>query len=264
MKPIYDIDGITLYHGDCGEVLPQLIECVDAMITDPPYGTGIRDWDNLPNEAVWQECRRITDLFAVCGYATNHFQIAELFRGQSLKLLAYIVWHHRNAPVPSTGLTRVHQDWAVWGMKTAQIDATAVRDKYSENGIWAADKFRKSWKFPNPKKPNEPHPEGKRCSDLWEIDTEFTGFNKDKAGHPNRKPIKLMERLIALLTKSGNIVLDPFAGSGSTLVAAKRLGRRAIGIEIDERYCQTIIQRLGQTEMVFGASVPAIISTNCT
>ena len=84
------------------------------------------------------------------------------------------------------------------------------------------------------------------------------------AKHPSQKPIQLMKKLVGKYTDEGTMILDPYAGSGSTLVAAKRLGRRAIGIEIDERYCQTIIQRLGQTEMVFGASVPAMTSTNCT
>ena len=73
-------------------------------------------------------------------------------------------------------------------------------------------------------------------------------------GHPCPYPIALPTRCISAVTDIGDIVLDPFAGSGTTLRAAKDLGRKAIGIEIDERYCEIAAKRLGQEVLDFGAA----------
>jgi len=69
--------------------------------------------------------------------------------------------------------------------------------------------------------------------------------------HPTIKPVKLMEKPIMIFTNGGDLILDPFMGSGTTLVAAKQLGRKAIGIEIEERYCEIAAKRLGQEVMNF-------------
>lgn len=84
-------------------------------------------------------------------------------------------------------------------------------------------------------------------SDIWTFPTVQGYAGK----HPCEKPILMMEHIIATSTKPGDTILDPFAGSGSTLRAAKNLGRHAVGVELEERYCEIIAQRLAQETLIF-------------
>ena len=91
----------------------------------------------------------------------------------------------------------------------------------------------------------------KLLSDVWSMPTVRGG---ERTEHPTQKPIGLMDHLVGTLSRSGDTVLDPFAGSGSTLVAAKALGRKAIGVELEERYCEIAARRLAQDVLDFGES----------
>lgn len=82
--------------------------------------------------------------------------------------------------------------------------------------------------------------------DVWRDAKPGMGFLHHLRLHPNEKPESLMARLILLCSDAGQLILDSFAGSGTTLLAAKKLGRRAIGIEIEERYCEIAARRLAQ------------------
>ena len=78
--------------------------------------------------------------------------------------------------------------------------------------------------------------------------------NKENSEHPTGKPLGLVQRFCGLFSEEGETILDPFAGGGTTLVAAKNLGRRAVGIEIDERHCATTASRLSQNVLDFGGA----------
>jgi site-specific DNA-methyltransferase (adenine-specific) len=86
-----------------------------------------------------------------------------------------------------------------------------------------------------------PPPQAKR----W----KFEAYNGDMEFHPCQKPLDLMLWLVSELSEIGDIIVDPYMGSGTTLLAAKRLGRRAVGIEMSEAYCKIAVQRLGQKEL---------------
>jgi len=233
----------------CGDALNLLSEMpdksVDVIITDPPYGGDTREWDKEPDARIWTEMQRVSrGVVAVCGYGKNHLKWARHFDG--MKCLAYIVWHHENQPLVSPGLTRWHQDWVIWGQSQSQIDATAAREPYSENAIWHPDPFVETEKMGKPKKPNVPHPDGRRCGDVWRVQVESAGLRGFGRMHPNAKPMDVMRRLVLILTKPGDVVLDPYCGSGSTLVAAKELNRGWIGNDMMPEYCETARTRLSQ------------------
>lgn len=277
--PYYQQDGITIYCGDCQSILPSLAQ-VDAVIIDPPFGTKTADWDNEPTPEVWTELRRLCPQgpIAVFGYAKQLFRWAKFFDG--LQLIGYIVWHKYNETMVSPGLTKVHQDIAVWGKSLLQTRAGNVREPYALRedlvkwhsalqGLYEKDKrgigkrIRGRIKYENALSTR--HPDGRRCSDLWRIPAPGAGFNAHLRNHPNEKPLEAMSRLCRLLTDPGQTILDCYMGSGTTIVAAQNEGRQAIGIEISEKYCDVAIERLRQKSLwgIDEGANPDATKSNC-
>ncbi len=220
MIPYYEHKGITIYHGDCRDILPSL-EPVDLVLTDPPWGTSTACnsqrfsrksspwWTEVDNTKV----RAHGDIKG----DTEEFDPAP-FIGQPA-----ILWgannFARNLP-HSNG-------WLVW-------DKRKNAETMAEKG-WPLGEAELAWTniigatrvF--------------RC--LW------SGLLRDRERgefyHPTQKPISLMIWCLKFTT-AANTILDPFMGSGTTLRAAKDLGRKAIGIEIEEKYCEIAAKRLSQ------------------
>ena len=246
MVPYYDHDGITIYHGDCREILPSLPVC-DLVVTDPPYavsvagaarvgmaGKGIRrldffagddDWGammRLVREAVGLACDRLSaigSLYAWCG----HRQLGSLVedmeaRGMSTR---FLVWAKLCPPPPPPG-----SGWPS-GAELCLYAYPAgrtwtMRDHPARSNVITADSFRHG--------------------------------QPGKVDHPTQKPFCVIAPLISASSLPGQTVIDPFMGSGTTLRAAKDIGRNAIGIEIEERYCEIAAKRLAQ-ETLFGIGV---------
>jgi site-specific DNA-methyltransferase (adenine-specific) len=196
--------GITLYCGDCREILPLLPdgEC-DACVTDPPYGVKIACWDNeMPPQSILDECLSVaTGTVIWFGAASMVLEFAK-YEPRPDRL---IIWSPRFTllKIAKNGLAYRWHPIALW------------RD-YKQSVI--------SWDILDD--PTE-------CGNGWE--------------HPATKPIALMSKLVSAWSVKS--VLDPFCGSGTTLVAAKQLGRKAIGIEISEKYCKIAVDRLRQMEL---------------
>jgi len=186
IQPVYDCDGIQIYHGDCREILPHLPK-VDLVLTDPPY----------PD------------------YHTELYQYTEdmLSCLSSYKCLQKIFWTAK-ATFP-LDYTAIH----IWDKKTgAGSEYERIFERYGQHNY-------KVYRF------------------YLINSTVAASFTRDIfTGHPSQKPIKL----IKTLTNDAQYILDPFMGSGTTLVAAKQLHRKAIGIEIEEKYVEIAIKRLGQ------------------
>lgn len=206
-KPYFQDESVTIYHGDCRELLP-LMPKVDLVLTDPPYGIGEAAGKNrsrgqlaAPKDygfASWddQTCDEgVADALLVgrwqCVFGGNYYHLPPSS--------CWLVWDKDN-----TGdFADCELAWTNW--------PKAVR------------KFR--WR--------------------WNGMLQEPGSVKEFRQHPTQKPVPLLKWCIELAPASQTI-LDPFMGSGTTLRAAKDLGRKAIGIEIEERYCDIAAKRMSQ------------------
>jgi site-specific DNA-methyltransferase (adenine-specific) len=210
VTPYYADDLVTIYHGDCRELLEELAD-VDAIVTDPPYGISYRHSGSraLPKGRLTRprelgvegirgdeqpfDPRFLVDLAPeVIIWGANHF--AHLLPASP----GWLVWDKLDGVAPSS-----FSDCELAWQKTG----TSVRMfRYLWRGICQA---------------------GEKGLKL----------------HPSQKPLSLMRWCVG---KTSGTVADPFMGSGSTLVAAKSLNRRSIGIEIEERYCEIAARRCSQ------------------
>lgn len=224
--PYYQDQHVTLYHGDCLE-LSELWVNADVLVTDPPYGMD------------YQSGHRKQKLAKIHGDKT-----ADL-RNQMLKK-----WRNENQSKPGLLFGR-------WSVEAPEGERQRL--------IW--------WKKGSPGMGDLRIPWGPAHEDIhlighgWNVST--TGQKRqgsvipmpnkssgrhveaNRTGHPTPKPVELMEALITRCPPG--VIADPFAGAGATLVAAKNLSRRAIGIELEERYCETVAKRLSQISTNLGA-----------
>lgn len=227
MRPYYDHGGITIYHGDCREVLSTLGRSAKCVLTDPPYGISFRSNfggrfdaiagdDAVPIE--WADnLRRICLPAARIYWFTHESGIAvvrDCLAGLGYQLSRMLVWDK---------LSPNHGGLEDYSARTEYIVAALAKG--------CATKLR-----------------GARDSNLIAVPR----VDGRLLCHPNEKPYTLMSYLIIRSTDPDDLVLDPFCGVGPTLHAARDLGRRAIGIEIEEKYCEIAVRRLEQEVLAFG------------
>jgi site-specific DNA-methyltransferase (adenine-specific) len=209
VKPYYEHGGITIYHGDCREVLPTLPDAsVDLVLTDPPYGIGKAEWDfdiwPLLTDAA-NECARILKDSGICFWFGAISELPRLIEATSAIPYRWtFIWYAPN------------------NMQHGNIGFA----KYTPALVLARGK---AWRD---------------MQDLRSVPIPCRSI--DKMLHPTVKPLALIHYLAEKGCKEGETILDPFMGSGTTLRAAKDLGRKAIGIEIEERYCEIAAKRLQQ------------------
>lgn len=205
MIPYYEQDGITIYHGDCRDVLPHVT--ADVVITDPPYNVGLdygQHDDNMSTDEwlIWARnwftaCRKVSETVCITGQKMlPYYALIEPWKW----LLA---WHKPAAMGRSPVGFCNWEPIAMWG-------------KGGRDGV--------------------------------DVIRACIIPSDDLSGHPCPKPLGWATGIISLFPNA-DCILDPFMGSGTTLVAAKQLGRKAIGIEIEERYCEIAAKRLAQREL---------------
>jgi len=212
--PYYQDDFVTLYHGDCRTVLAWLK--ADVLVTDPPYGIG---WSIGQNNAAKSKAHAgiLNDQDTSC-------------RDDALELWGDrpgIVFGSWAAPFPP------HKQVLVW---RKPVDAGVVGSVTGYRRDTELIFLTGKWPM--------------RTSSRSSVLETNGGKGRYLNTHPHAKPPYLMQRLMEW---TEGVIADPFAGSGSTLVAAKALGRKAIGVELDERYCEIAARRLSQGVLDFGA-----------
>lgn len=227
MKPYYVDDQVTLYHGDCLEVAAWLD--ADILVTDPPYGRGWQSGSGLTNSAGGGRGSKPHGGIAGDTNTTTR-DVALTLWGQA----PGIVFGDLLIQPPDTALQcLIYAKAADAGIRGARAGFRRDAEAIYLTGPWPAGV-------------------GGRTSILtsrsWVAGPTSPAY---RYGHPHAKPVDLLEELIAICPPG--MIADPFAGSGSTLVAARNQGRSAIGVEIDERYCETIAKRLDQLAFDFGA-----------
>lgn len=222
LKPYYSDDWATIYLGDCREILPQL-PTVDLVLTDIPYGEvnrasgGLRDLDKREADVwLWNE------FMAVQLLALKEPHSAYVFCGMeqvsSLRRAFVLAGYTTRLGVwEKTNPSPMNGD-RLW-LSSVETCVFARREKATFNKFCASP----VWRFPS-------------------------GSSKE---HPTEKPLELFSTLIAASSAPGETVLDPFMGSGTTLRAAKDLGRKSIGIEIEEKYAEIAAKRLSQSVFQF-------------
>ena len=241
MKPYYEHAGISIFHGDCREVLPQLeTSSIDLIFADPPYGHGNHDGDlnsrlnehrgldnapianDSPEEmrlvlsAMLLQAVRVMrpDCCCCCcggGPRPTFAWVAQRMDSEGLQFFHSVIWDKLN---PGLG----------WRYRR-QHEMVMIAHRAGGKLRWADEDFA----TPN----------------IVPVLPDRVRF------HPNEKPLELVSKFVSWHSLPGDLVLDPFMGSGTTLRAAKDLGRRAIGIEIEEKYCEIAARRMQQEVLSF-------------
>ena len=227
MKPYYQDDFVTLYHGDCLEISDWWANA-DVLVTDPPYGIGWEQRDYLHTTRTPGDRGRAHEGIKNDGDTSTRDAALALWGERPALVFGAI-----EAPFP-----KLSRRVLVW-------------KKPNDAGLFGSIIWRKDWEpiFMCGKWKQSP---AKHSS---VITTNYGSHRQYAQGvHPHAKPLDILEDLISKCPPG--VVADPFAGSGSTLVAAKRLGRRAIGIELEEKYCEIAAQRLSQDVLDLGALTP--------
>ena len=233
MTPYYSDDLVTIYHGDAAEVGPL----GDVLVTDPPYGTGSYVTDTDPAETLVPWINRY-DSAAIFGWPED---LVRLCFAAGRMPDDWIVWWPTNAGLRSWGpkgqTPRESEHIAIFGparwVHGAATSANADKLVATPRplGNKARGKVKRSAL-------------GRRFGDVWTDASPGLGFQSHLRRHPNEKPLDVMVRLLSVV--AAGVVFDPFMGSGTTLEAAKRLGQKAIGVELNEAHCEIAAKRCSQ------------------
>lgn len=233
---VYESDLCTLYLGDCLEILPEL-DPADLLVTDPPFG--------IAYESAWTGRAIVGD--ETTDVAELAFHFAQLKRGRHV----YAFWSPKVARPSIPGWA----DWTplVWdkgahGLGGHDPWGISHEEVLFTSGGWSAGELSGRGKMGTGR--------GDRAARIRRGSVLRVARLHGLANrrHPTEKPVPLLRDLVESSSRPGEVVLDPFAGVGSTLVAAIVEGRRAIGIELEENYCRIAIRRIKRAEEVARAA----------
>ncbi len=256
-EPYYENDDVVLYQGDCMELLAALPDSlVDLTVTSPPYNIGKEYEKPLNLEDYIQWCGKwMAEIHAVTSpegaFWLNLGYVSVETRGKAVPLpyllwdvsefflLQEVVWHYGAGVAARKSLSPRNEKflWYVKDPERYTFNLDDVRDP--------------DVKYPNQKKNGKLkcNPLGKNPTDVWSVPKVTSGRNRssrERTPHRAQFPSAVIERVVKGSSNSGDLVLDPFLGSGTTALVAQRLGRKAVGFELRSDYLDIAVARLEQ------------------
>lgn len=254
-----------LYLGDCNSFLDTITDPVQLIVTSPPYNLDKEYEDKMPFEEYFnnqaliiEKCAAILDeKGSICWQVGNNIVdtgrkkelfpldilLYPLFKQVGLTLKNRIVWHYGHGLHDTYRFSGRHET-ILWFVK-------------SENYVFNLDPIRVPQKYPSKKYFKGPrkgqlsgNPLGKNPGDVWDI-PNVKHNHPEKTAHPCQFPLKLVERLILSLSNEGNMVFDPYIGSGTTAVAALKHGRNVMGCDISQEYLDIAQHRIEELNGTF-------------
>jgi site-specific DNA-methyltransferase (adenine-specific) len=243
VKPYYADEHVAIYLGDCLDIIPTLDpRSVDAVITDPPYSSGGRR-ENARSIRT-SMTRSMTDDDWIAGDAMS--------TGGFVWMMRALAARSRPALKPGAHFL-AFIDWRMHGNLAGALESADLRQHPTL--VWDKTHFGMGAVFRNQHEWIVHFSNGSPADPARRDMGNVLRCPPVRAGdHPTEKPVGLMGSLLSVVAPVGGLVLDPFMGAGSTLVAAKMLGRRAIGIEVDERFAEKAAIRMQADSLPF---VPA-------
>ena len=238
----------TIVCGDCIEILnEQLFPQADLIFADPPFNIGYK-YDVYEDRKKYDEYHAWTvEWMAVCCRVlkpTGSFWVAIgddyaaevriIARGLGLTLRNWVIWHYTFGQNTKRKFARSHTHLFYWVKDPAKFtfNDTAVRVPSARQTTYADKRA---------------NPAGKLPDDVWSFSRVCGTFNERVRWHPCQMPEKVLERIIRACSDPSGLVLDPFSGSGTTCVAAARLGRKYFGIDISPEYVRHSVRRVAET-----------------
>lgn len=249
-----------LYQGNSLDWLASLdSQSVDLIFADPPYNIKKADWDNFVNQEKYIEwsmqwinqAARIlkpSGSIYICGFSEI---LADLKypASQFFKSCRWLIWHYKNKANLGNDWGRSHESIIHFRKSnTVKLNIDDVRIPYNahtlkypshpqaETSVYSKNKTKKrdNWK---------PNPKGAKPKDVIEIPTTCNGMG-ETTPHPTQKPEELLRKFVLASSHPGDLVIDPFSGSGTTIVVAEQLGRRWMGCDLNMEYNNWAIERL--------------------
>ena len=256
----YEHPNGRLYQGDSLDWLPTLEdESVDLIFADPPYNIKKADWDNFESQEKYIEwsikwisqASRVlkpTGSLYVCGFSEI---LADLKHPASkyFKHCRWLVWHYKNKANLGNEWGRSHES-IIHFRKTdaAKLNIDDVRTPYGAHTLkYPSHPQAKSSAYgkgaKGPRDNWTPHPKGAKPKDVFDIPTTCNGMG-EKTPHPTQKPEELVRKIVLASSNEGDLVLDPFSGSGTTAVVAEQLNRRWVACDLDAQYNLWAVERI--------------------
>ena len=245
MTPYYQDEQVTLYHGDCLDVLESIDLCpesVAAVVTDPPYASGARTEAGKSSSGAMLRGVR---------WATKPIDNDQMTSAGFVWLIREVCQRVRPALIEG-GSVLSFIDWRQWPNLVGAIETTNLRVNnmlvWDKESYGLGNGYRVQHELICHASKGMP-----RVVDRG-VGNVLRAKRVPNDDHPSPKPVPLMSDLMRVVSDVGDLIVDPFAGGGATLVAASLSGRRSIGIESEEGHCETIARRLAQDALDFEAS----------